>query len=55
MKLAHIGMSKYSFNICSYDFLANNILTDIDGVLGLDFFMGKKVCIDLDKFEITIH
>ena len=54
-EISTLGISKYSFNVCSYDFLANNILTDIDGVLGLDFFMGKKVCIDLDKFEITIH
>jgi hypothetical protein len=47
--------TKTNFPICSYDFLANNILTDIDGVLGLDFIMGKKICIDLAKFEITIN
>ena len=54
-EISTLGMSKRGFNVCSYDFLANNILTDIDGVLGLDFFMGKKVCIDLNKFDITIH
>ncbi|MEO0040740.1 MAG: gag-polyprotein putative aspartyl protease [Bacteroidota bacterium] len=54
-ELKALGLVKNNFNICSYDFLANNILTDIDGVLGLDFFMDKKICIDLKKFEITIH
>jgi Aspartyl protease len=49
-----LNISHKTFKICSYDFLANNILTDIDGVLGLDFFMGRKLCIDLDKFELTI-
>jgi hypothetical protein len=54
-ELKALGLVKNNFNICSYDFLSNNILTDIDGVLGLDFFMDKKICIDLKKFEITIH
>jgi hypothetical protein len=54
-ELNALGLTKTNFPICSYDFLANNILTDIDGVLGLDFIMGKKICIDLAKFEITIN
>ncbi len=54
-ELKALGLVKRNFDICSYDFLSNNILTDIDGVLGLDFFMDSKVCIDLKKFEITIH
>jgi hypothetical protein len=54
-ELKALGLVKRNFDICSYDFLANNILTDIDGVLGLDFFMNSKVCIDLKKFELTIH
>jgi hypothetical protein len=50
-----LGISRKSFRLCSYDFLANSVLTDIDGVLGIDFLMGKKVCIDFLKFEITIQ
>ncbi len=50
-----LGLTRNDFQLCSYDFLANNILTDIDGVLGLDFLMGKKICIDMDKFEITFN
>jgi hypothetical protein len=53
--LEALGLLKSIFPVCSYDFLSNNILTDIDGVLGIDFFMGRKVCIDFAKFEITIH
>lgn len=50
-----LGLKRKNFATCSYDFLANNVLTDIDGVLGIDFFMGKKLCIDFTKFEITVH
>lgn len=53
--LEALGLLKSSFPVCSYDFLSNNILTDIDGVLGIDFFMGRKVCIDFIKFEISIY
>lgn len=49
-----LGIARNDFRLCSYDFLANSVLTDIDGVLGLDFLLGKKICIDFLKFEITI-
>lgn len=54
-ELSALGITRKNFEICSYDFLANNVLTDIDGVLGIDFLLGKKICIDFAKFEITIH
>lgn len=41
--------------VCAYDFFAHNLLTDFDGVLGLDFFKGVKFCIDMNKSEITIQ
>ena len=44
-----LGIRQADFTIFSYDFLANSILTDIDGVLGLDFFKGRKLCIDFAK------
>ena len=50
-----LGIKRRNFQLCSYDFLANNVLTDIDGVLGIDFLMGKKICIDFIRFEITIQ
>ena len=49
-----LGITRHNMEICSYDFFGNNVFAEIHGVLGLDFFMGKKFCIDLDKFEITI-
>lgn len=49
-----LGITRHDMEICSYDFFGNNVFAEIHGVLGLDFFMGKKFCIDLDKFEITI-
>ena len=41
--------------ICSYDFLSHHLLTDFDGVLGLDFFKGVKFCIDMNQSVITIQ
>lgn len=41
--------------VCAYDFFANHLLTDFDGVLGLDFFKGTKFCIDMNNEEITIQ
>ena len=49
-----LGLMKKDFEVCSYNFFGNNVYSDIHGVLGLDFFMGIKFCIDLEKFEITI-
>lgn len=50
-----LGIYQSPFVVCSYDFLANSILTDIDGVLGLDFFRGKKLCIDFTESIITVQ
>jgi hypothetical protein len=49
------GIRKEKMLICSYDLLMNNVLTDIDGVLGLDFFQDRKFCIDLKNKELTIQ
>lgn len=49
-----LGMSRSNFNVSSYDFLGNGVLTDIEGVLGLDFFQKTKLCIDFNKFSITV-
>jgi predicted aspartyl protease len=41
--------------VCAYDFFANHVLPDFDGVLGLDFFKNVKFCIDMNRSEITIQ
>lgn len=44
-----------NIEVCAYDFFANHLLTDFDGVLGLDFFKNVKFCIDMKNSEITIQ
>ena len=52
--LEGLGIKQSNFEICSYDFLGNGILSEYDGVLGIDFFFKNKICIDFVKSEITI-
>lgn len=54
-KMEVLGITRTDFVINSYDFLVNNVLSAIHGVLGLDFFQGHKFCIDMEKKEITIQ
>ena len=54
-KLTCLGVSIYDKEVCSYDFLANQVLTTIDGVLGLDFFQGCNLNIDFVDSLITIQ
>jgi hypothetical protein len=54
MSLEGLGIKRDNFEICSYDFLGNGILSEYDGVLGIDFFQNNKICIDFVKSEITI-
>lgn len=49
-----LGITRYDIEICSYDFFGSNVFAEIHGVLGLDFFMGRKFCIDLENFEVTV-
>ncbi len=43
---ASLGLTKDKFQIQVYDFLAHGILSDYNGLLGLDFLEGSKFCID---------
>ena len=38
-----------------YDFLVHGILSDYDGVLGIDFFENTRFCIDMNKQTIEIE
>lgn len=49
-----VGEMKRNFEVSAYDFLANGVLSEFEGVLGLDFFEGLKMCIDFRKSEIVI-
>jgi hypothetical protein len=54
--LSTSGQTKLHLPILIYDFLAHGILSDYDGLLGLDFFENTAFCIDMvtDTIEI-IH
>ncbi len=54
-KLTAMKIVRTEIEICSYDFFAHQVLTDIDGVLGLDFFKNQKLCIDFKESLITIQ
>ncbi len=49
-----LGIIRQNIEVCSYDFLANQVLSEFDGVLGLDFFHNEKICIDFAESEITV-
>jgi predicted aspartyl protease len=49
-----LGITRQNIEVCSYDFLANQVLSEFDGVLGLDFFQREKICIDFAESEITV-
>ncbi len=49
-----LGKKKTKFKVCSYDFLVNRVLVNIDGVLGLDFYRGSVLTIDFQKSVIIL-
>ena len=49
-----LGISKSKYQIQVYDFLAHGIFSDYNGLLGLDFLEGTKICIDTKLNQITI-
>ena len=49
------GITRKNIEICAYDFFAYHVLTEFDGVLGIDFIEPYKICIDFKKSEITLQ
>ncbi len=49
-----LRINKTNFDVQVYDFLAHGILSDYDGVIGLDFLQNNKVCIDFNNSEIVV-
>jgi hypothetical protein len=49
-----LGITKRNFTLCSYDFFAQQVLSDFDGVLGLDFIDDYKICIDFRNSVVTL-
>ncbi len=53
--LESLSIIKNNFEVQVYDFLAHDILSDYDGVIGLDFLQENKVCIDFENNQIQIY
>ncbi len=54
-ELTALGITRHNIEVCAYDFFAHHVLTEFDGVLGLDFIGDYRVCISLKKSEITLY
>ena len=50
-----LGIEKKNIEVASYDFIGNNVILDIDGVVGLDFFKNTELIINFRKFTITLQ
>lgn len=53
-KLTALGKTVHDVEVSSYDFVGNNVIFDIDGVLGLDFFKETELTIDFRESEIRL-
>lgn len=53
--LTAIGMTINDIEICAYDFFSYQLITDFDGVLGLDFFDNHKLCVDFRNSVLTVQ
>jgi len=53
-RLSALGKTIQNVEISSYDFMGNNMVVDIDGVLGLDFFKGSELSINFKMATITL-
>ncbi len=49
-----LGITWKQATVSVYDFLANGIVSEYDGLLGLDLFLGRKICIDFRKMVIDV-
>ncbi len=49
-----LGVTKRNFEICAYDFLGNGIVSEFDGMLGLDFLREKDLSVSFKRFEICL-
>jgi len=52
--LTTLGYTKHRMSVQVYDFLAHGILSDYDGLLGLDFFEDTAFCIDMKNNTIEV-
>ena len=52
--LTALGRTIRNIEVSSYDFVGNNVIFDIDGVLGLDFFKGTELIVNFRTHNISL-
>ena len=52
--LTVLGRTVHNMPIYVYDFIAHGIISDYDGLLGLDFFENTILCIDMKNNTIEV-
>jgi len=52
--ISAFGHTVRGMNVQIYDFLKHGIISDYDGLLGLDFFENTKFCIDMKNQTIEV-
>ena len=52
--ISAFGHTVNGMTVQIYDFLAHGILSDYEGVLGIDFFENTKFCIDMKNQTIEV-
>jgi len=53
-KLNALGIERRDFEVCTFDFFRQGLVSELSGLLGLDFFNDQKLCIDFRLSEITV-
>jgi len=53
--ISALGRSVHGMNIQIYDFLSHGIISEYDGLLGLDFFENTRLCIDMKNQTIEVE
>lgn len=53
-QFSSLGLTKQNFQLQVYDFFAHGILSDYNGLLGLDFLDGTNFCVNTKNNTITL-
>lgn len=53
-KIGAFGIIRHDFPVQVYDFFEHGIVSEYEGVLGLDFLDKEHFCLDLNKNNIVI-
>ena len=55
VEIKALGITRRHFEVSSYNVAEGDVFSEIQGILGLDFFKDYKFCIDMVDSEITVQ